>query len=88
MSNKKETKDLEFIVIDGVGETRAGTQVEHQTFGLGVVEYIFQYVGTDDILIRINFSNHGSKALVPEYAKLSKPKVTKKKKSILSRLFG
>ena len=88
MGNKKEIIDLEFIVIEGVGETRAGMQLEHPTFGLGVVEYICQYVGTDDILIRINFSNHGSKALVPEYAKLSKPKVTKEKKSILSRIFG
>jgi len=52
----------------------------------GEVEAIFEFIKSDDKIIRINFEKHGSKALVPEYARLTIPKI--KKTSFLGRLFN
>ena len=85
MSHKIDTNELSSLELDGVGVIQAGMTLEHPMFGIGKVEAIYQFIKSDEITIRINFENHGSKALVPEYANLSKPQI---KKGIFSKLFG
>ncbi|VUD69379.1 hypothetical protein TDB9533_04746 [Thalassocella blandensis] len=88
MSKKMEANELESLEVNGIGQVTPGMQLEHPVFGLGQVEAIFKFVKSDDITIRINFEKHGSKALVPEYAKLSLPKPKTQKSSLISKLFG
>lgn len=97
MSHKLDTNELDSLEIDGVGEVYPGIVLEHPTFGVGKVEAIYQFIRSDDVAIRIDFEEHGSKALAPEYANLSKP-ISKDasenrpnseiKQGIFSRLFG
>ncbi len=85
MPSKLDGKEIESLAVSGIGEVTPGMKVVHPIFGLGEVEGIFEFVQSDDNIIRINFENHGSKSLVPEYAKLTIPKM--KKISFLGRLF-
>lgn len=88
MSKKMEANELESLEVSGVGLVTSGMQLEHPVFGLGQVEAIFKFVKSEDIAIRINFEQHGSKALVPELANLSLPKSKSKKGSLISKLFN
>ncbi|WP_196139639.1 hypothetical protein [Aliikangiella sp. G2MR2-5] len=85
MSHKLDANELDSLELDGVGVVCPGMAVEHPMFGFGKVEAIYKFIKSDDITIRINFEEHGSKALAPEYANLSIPKV---KKGIFGKLFG
>ncbi len=85
MTSKLDGKELESLTVSGIGEVTPRMKVEHPIFGLGEVEAIFEFDKSDDNIIRINFENHGSKALVPEYAKLTIPKA--KKTSFFGRFF-
>ncbi|MGF1733723.1 hypothetical protein [Photobacterium kasasachensis] len=85
MSKKMDATELAYVIVTGVGEVKPGMMLEHPVFGLGKVEAIFKFTKSGEITIRINFEHHGSKALVLEYAKLSKPKSTRKM-SFLQRL--
>jgi hypothetical protein len=91
MAKKMDAKEIESIDVEGLGLVQKGMKVEHPMFGLGVVESIFEFIKSGENTIRINFEKYGSKALVPEYAKLTLPKVTmppqKKAKSFFSKLF-
>lgn len=71
MGTKKEPSPLESIEMDGIGTVVRGLKVKHATFGRGVVEDIFAW-DSGETLIRVMFKKAGSKALVPEYAKLKK----------------
>ncbi|MFT6085253.1 MAG: hypothetical protein ACJA11_000478 [Glaciecola sp.] len=76
MAKKMDAKEIESIDVEGLGLVQKGMKVEHPMFGLGVVESIFEFIKSGENTIRINFEKYGSKALVPEYAKLTLPKVT------------
>jgi hypothetical protein len=94
MGHKLDTLELESLEVDKVGEVKSGMMLEHPVFGIGKVEAIYQFIKSGDITIRIDFEEHGSKALVPEYANLSNPEPQNKQKNnarkigILSRFFG
>jgi hypothetical protein len=71
----KVPHELEQAEVEGLGLARVGQRVRHPKFGRGVIEglYIFED-GT--MTVRVNFGGvHGSKALLPAYAKL-KPQNT------------
>jgi len=86
MPSKLDGKELKSLTVIGIGEITPGMKVAHPIFGLGEVEAIFEFIKSDGKIIRINFEKHGSKALVPEYARLTIPKI--KKTSFLGRLFN
>jgi hypothetical protein len=67
--SKKDSEELAQLEIKGLGLVSVGFLVEHEHFGKGEVEAIFQ-LSSGENTIRINFERHGSKALVPEYANL------------------
>lgn len=85
MTSKLDGKELESLSVSGIGDVIPGMKVEHPIFGLGKVEAIFEFSKSDSNTIRVNFEKHGSKALVPEYAKLTIPKM--KGTSFFGRLF-
>lgn len=85
MPTKLDDKELKSLTVNGIGEVTPGMKLEHPRFGLGEVEAIFQFIKSGENTIRINFKEHGSKALVPEYANLTIPK--KKKLSFFGTLF-
>lgn len=87
MTHKLDAKELECLEVKGVGEVRPGMVLEHPIFGTGKVEAIFEFIKSGETTIRIDFENHGSKALVPEYAKLSLPKEKDEKSSLFGKLF-
>lgn len=45
-----------------------GDKVEHEKFGIGIIEQIFGH--GEKCLVNVNFENHGKKLLDPRYAKL------------------
>jgi len=89
VDHKLDANELDTLDIEGVGEIHPDMELEHPIFGIGKVEAIYQFIKSGDITIRIDFEEHGSKALVPEFAKLSLPKTNSStKNSILKILFG
>jgi len=66
---KKDSEELAQLEIKGLGIVSAGFHVQHEHFGKGEVEGVFQ-LSSGENTVRINFEQHGSKALVPEYANL------------------
>ncbi len=68
---RSKEKVLTEYSLDRVGLIKPGDELEHPLFGVGKVEDIFE-LGDGTNTIRILFEAHGSKALVPEYANLSK----------------
>jgi hypothetical protein len=87
MAHKLDANEIESIHIDSLGEVVMGMKVEHPNFGIGEVEAIFKFVKSGENTIRINFESHGSKSLVPEFARLSLPKTKTAKNSFFSSLF-
>ncbi|WHI45395.1 hypothetical protein [Microbulbifer sp. VAAF005] len=87
MLKKMDAVELESLEVNGIGFVTPGMKIVHPMFGAGEVESIFEFVESGENTIRINFDQHGSKALVPKYAKLSAPKPKNKKGSFLSSLF-
>ena len=67
--SKKECEELSELEIKGLGVVSTGFLVQHKNFGKGEVEGVFRFSSGENT-IRINFEQHGSKALVPEYANL------------------
>ena len=57
--------------IEGLGLVVPGTNVKHPTFGRGVVTGLALW-DSGDRTIGVEFSNHGVKWLVPEYANLKR----------------
>jgi hypothetical protein len=74
--SKNDSEELAQLEIKGLGLVSAGFLVQHERFGKGEVETIFQ-LSSGEHTVRINFEQHGSKALVPEYANLQ-PHVQKR----------
>ena len=71
MPSKRDAMRVEEMDVEGLGTLRTGDKVKHPRFGKGVVEegYVFS---SGERTIRVLFDDHGSKALVPEYAKLKR----------------
>jgi len=71
MPSKRDAMRVEEMDVEGLGTLRTGDKVKHPMFGKGVVEegYVFS---SGERTIRVLFDDHGSKALVPEYAKLKR----------------
>jgi hypothetical protein len=67
--SKKECEELSELEIKGLGLVSTGFLVQHKNFGKGEVEGVFRFSSGENT-IRINFEQHGSKSLVPEYANL------------------
>lgn len=84
MSKKGDSTELDVLEVAGVGLVRPGMELEHPKFGVGVVEAIYEFVKSKEVIIRIDFKKYGSKALVPEFAKLSLPTP---RRGLLSKLF-
>jgi len=87
MGIKKKSHQIIETEIPVVGLVKAGKILEHPMFGVGEVVEIAQWE-SGDITICLNFEDHGSKWLAPEYAKLSEPKDAAKKTGLLSKIFG
>ena len=69
MPGKKDAMRVSEMDVDGLGTLRTGDKVKHSAFGKGVVEEGYVWA-SGERTIRVHFDKHGSKALVPEYAKL------------------
>ncbi len=87
MTHKLDAKEINSLEIDGVGEVKTGMILEHPMFGIGEVEAIFEFAKSGENSIRLKFEKYGSKALSPEYAKLSLPNKKEGKPSFWGNLF-
>jgi hypothetical protein len=85
--SKNDCEELKQLEVDGLGLISAGFLVQHEHFGKGEVESIFLF-SSGEKTIRINFEEHGSKALVLEYAKLKAYVKNPRKPSLLDKLKG
>lgn len=87
---KKIPKTVDCLEIESIGLVTPGLKVSHPMFGLGVVEELFEF-DTGEKTIRVNFEKFGSKALVPEFGRLTlapEEPMNKEDASILSKLKG
>ncbi|WP_218398505.1 hypothetical protein [Alteromonas lipotrueae] len=85
----KRSKPIQETEVEGIGVVRAGKLVSHPMFGEGEIIGIAEWE-SGEITINIEFTNYGSKWLVPEFAKLSEvPEKSKEpsKKGFLKWLF-
>jgi hypothetical protein len=82
--SNEDCEELAQLEIKGLGVVSTGFLVQHEHFGKGEVEAVFQFASGENT-VRINFEQHGSKALVPEYANLQ-PYI--QKKSLFGKLKG
>jgi hypothetical protein len=71
MPGKKDVMQVSEMEIAGLGTLRTGDKVKHPVFGKGVVEEGYVWA-SGERTIRVLFKKHGSKPLVPEYAKLER----------------
>lgn len=71
MPDKNDASEVSEMEVEGLGVLRTGDKVKHPIFGKGVIEegYIWE---SGERTIRDLFDKHGSKALVPEMAKLKR----------------
>lgn len=71
MPGKHDATEVTEMETEGLGVLKSGDKVKHPVFGKGVVEagYVWD---SGERTIRVLFKTHGSKALVPEYANLSR----------------
>lgn len=86
MTKKLDAKELDALEVKGVGKVAPGMLVEHPFFGVGKVDAIFEFAESGQNSIRIDFSEHGSKALAPEFANLRLPSEPVNKKGLLSKI--
>lgn len=86
MGIKKRAHPIEETDVPHVGMVRVGRTLEHPVFGLGEVVDIARWE-SGDITICLDFPKHGSKWLVPEFARLAEPQPPAKKRGLLSKLF-
>ncbi|MFT5719182.1 MAG: hypothetical protein ACI9T7_003394 [Oleiphilaceae bacterium] len=69
VAKSKEAKSIEQLEVKGLGVATIGMLVKHKIFGNGKIIDIAEFPdGTHTI--NVNFDNHGTKWLVPEYANL------------------
>ena len=88
MGQKRPAKAIPNLEVLGIGNVVPGLRVEHPKFGTGKVEELYELEDGSNT-IRVNFDTFGSKALVPEYAKLtieSRTKTDTVLNSVFSRL--
>ena len=88
MGQRKPAKVIPNLEVDGIGNVVPGLRVEHPKFGSGEVEELYELEDGSNT-IRVDFDTFGSKALVPEYAKLSRESRAKAKSasgSVLSKI--
>ena len=71
MPGKTDVTQVHEMEVDGLGLVRTGDKVKHPVFGKGVVEEGYIWASGERTL-RVHFDKHGSKALVPEIAKLKR----------------
>jgi hypothetical protein len=71
MGQRKPAKIIHNLEVDGVGDVVLGLRVEHPKFGAGEIEELYELEDGSNT-IRVNFDSFGSKALVPEYANLTR----------------
>ena len=87
MGMKKQAHSIGETDVPLVGTVRVGRTLEHPVFGVGEVVDIARWE-SGEITICLEFPKHGSKWLVPEFARLSEPQSPVKKTGLLSKLFG
>ena len=73
MGNKQKPQSVNELEIDGLGIVKTGDKLKHSLFGKGVAEEMYIW-DSGERTIRVLFDKHGSKALVPEFAKLKRRK--------------
>lgn len=71
MTKKKEPPPVYEMEIEGLGVVKTGDKLKHPVFGKGVAEEMYIWESGERV-IRVLFNDYGSKALVPEYAKLKR----------------
>ncbi|MDJ0710808.1 MAG: hypothetical protein QNJ14_10475 [Woeseiaceae bacterium] len=71
MSSKKKPNLVDDMDVDGLGVVKPGMKVKHPTFGRGVVCGLAVW-DSGERTIGVEFSGHGERWLVPEYANLKK----------------
>jgi hypothetical protein len=71
MTKKKDPPPVNEIEIEGLGIVRTGDKLSHPVFGNGVAEEMYIW-DSGERTIRVLFDDHGSIALVPEYANLER----------------
>jgi hypothetical protein len=90
MGQKNPAKIIPNLEVEGIGHLVSGLRVEHPKLGAGEVEELYELEDGSNT-IRVKFDTFGSKALIPEYANLSRESTDKEEPlsdSVLSKLKG
>jgi hypothetical protein len=69
----RDSKEIEFLEVDGLGKITKGVKVLHPVFGAGVIVGLREFPPYSQTrhAISVEFEAVGLKALDPEYAKLT-----------------
>jgi len=67
----KQFMAMREMEVDGLGKVVPGVRVRHPVFGFGEITLLAQWASGEKT-VRVEFVEHGTKMLAPQYAKLTR----------------